>query len=155
LAVQDWLQVAQLVSSIAATFGLFLTAWQFVRTRRTADLQALQKFFETASAQEAALARATDHATQTHAFHEFLNFLEVYANAHNNGLFGAGSERMVRHKLEDSIIELLQSPGWHPVIQQALDRETTFEEIRKFRKKHEKEITARTDQREQRLASMQ
>jgi hypothetical protein len=121
--------------------------WQIGRTRRVADLQALQKFFETANAHEAALAKATDCANRMHAFYEFLNFLEVYASAHNNGLFGPGSEKMVRHKLEDGIIELLQSPSWHPIIQQALDRKTTFDEIRKFRKKYQKEITGRTKER--------
>jgi hypothetical protein len=85
------------VSSAVAACGLVLTAWQMVRTRRVADLQALQKFFESANQHEAALARSGDDAQmQTHVFNEFLNFLEVYASAHNKKLFGKGGEAMVR-----------------------------------------------------------
>jgi hypothetical protein len=141
------LQIAQLVSSFAAACGLFLTGWQLIRTRRVADLQALQKFFESANAQEAALANETDQRKKVHAFYEFLNFLEVYAAAHNKRLFARGSEEMVRHKLEDSCIELEQSPSWHQEIEKASDRATTFAELRKFIGKHPKEINDRRAQR--------
>jgi hypothetical protein len=139
--------MAQLVSSIAATCGLFFTAWQFVRTRRAADLQALQKFFESANGHEAALANAAGHESQIHAFNEFLNFLEVYAGAHNSRLFGRGSEKMVRHKLEDCYIELDQSPDWHAEIAKASDRATTFEELTEFVSRHRREIDDRKAQR--------
>ena len=142
--VREWLGVAQVVSSTAAACGLILTAWQMLRTRRVADLQALQKFFESANEHEAALGHSGDDAqTQTHAFNEFLNFLEVYASAHNNKLFGKGSEAMVRHKLEDCYIELDAAPAWHPLIAAALDRSTTFGELGTFIGRHRKEIEAR------------
>jgi hypothetical protein len=145
---KDWLEGAQLVSSAAAAVGLLLTSWQMVRTRRVADLQALQKFFESADARETALANAENDArTQAHSFNEFLNFLEVYASAHNMGLFGAGSEEMVRHKLEDCYIELDAATEWHPQIAAALDRSTTFAELIKFIRYHGREIDARKAER--------
>jgi hypothetical protein len=120
-----------------------LTSWQMLRTRRVADLQTLQKFFEVANAQEAALAHESDDAKRLHAFNEFLNFLEVYASAHNKKLFGAGSEEMVRHKLEDSYIELDAAREWHPLVVAASDRHTTFRELLKFITRHGKEIAER------------
>jgi hypothetical protein len=146
--VKEWLGVAQLVSSAVAACGLVLTAWQMRRTRRVADLQALQKFFETANEHEAALAsNSDDPEKQKHVFNEFLNFLEVYASAHNNRLFGKGGEAMVRHKLEDSYIELDAAAGWHPLIAAALDRSTTFDELRTFVRRHRREIEARKAER--------
>jgi hypothetical protein len=114
-----------------------------LRTRRVADLQTIQKFFEIADAKEAALAHESDDAKKLHAFNEFLNFLEVYASAHNKKLFGTGSEEMVRHKLEDSYIELDAATDWHPLIVAALDRHTTFHELLKFITRHRKEIAER------------
>jgi hypothetical protein len=140
--------IAQIASSAAAGVGLLLTGWQILRARRIADLQALQKFFESAAAQEAALAAASGNLErQTHAFNEFLNFLEVYASAHNKKLFGTGGEKMVRHKLEDSYIELDAAKEWHPLIAAALDRSTTFKELSSFVKRHRNEIDLRKAER--------
>jgi hypothetical protein len=141
---KDWMDIAQLVSSTAAACGLFLTFWQIRRTGGIADLQALQKFFDTVNEREAALARAgNDGATQRHAFTELLNVLEVYASAHNKNLFGRGSEEMVRHKLEDAYIELEAAEPWHHLIVEAVDRSLTFAEFLKFIRRHKKEIDAR------------
>lgn len=143
------------MSGVAAAGGLFFTAWQMVRSRRVADLQALQKFFDGLSEREAALAQARDDAAaQTHAFNEFLNFLEVYASAHNRKLVGSGSEEMVRHKLEDSYIELAEAKDWHPLIERALDRSTTFGEIVEFIRRHRKEIAQRRAERSRRVAGL-
>jgi hypothetical protein len=144
---KDWLEVAQLVSSFAAACGLLLTSWQMLRARRVADLQALQKFFDDAVKREAALADAKEPAAQTYAFNELLDFLEVYASAHNEKLFGSGSAKMVRHKLEDSVIELEAAKEWHPLIEKALDRSTTFAELTKFMRTHKKEIDERRAER--------
>jgi hypothetical protein len=118
------------------------------RARMVADLQSLQKFFEGAFEREAALANAPDDAAQQrHVFNVLLDFLEVYASAHNKKLFGRGSEEMVRHKLEDSVLELEAAVEWHPLIQAALDRSTTFIELRKFMEKHRVEIARRRTER--------
>jgi len=143
--------MAQLVSSAAAACGLFVAACQMYRarvaaeqSRRVADLQALQKFFDDVFEREAALHGASgDGATQRHAFNDLLTFLEVYASAHNKNLFGSGSEEMVRHKLEDSVIELEAAEAWHPLIETALDRSTTFAELVKFIGRHKSEIDER------------
>jgi hypothetical protein len=127
--VKDWLGIAQFVSSAVAACGLVLTGWRMRRTRRVADLQALQIFFESANEHEMALARSGDDAQmQTHAFNEFLNFLEVYASAHNRKLFGKGGKAMVRHKLEDCYIELNAAAEWHPLIAAAVPPENYIRE---------------------------
>lgn len=145
---KDWLEVAQLLSSVAAACGLFLAAVQVRRARMTGDLQSLEKFFEGVFEREAALAKAADDADkQRHAFNVLLDFLEVYASAHNKKLFGRGSEEMVRHKLEDSIIELEAATEWHPLIGAALDRSTTFIELRRFIEKHRAEVEGRRAER--------
>jgi hypothetical protein len=76
-----------------------------------------------------------------------LDFLEVYASAHNKKLFGRGSEEMVRHKLEDSYLELEAAESWHGVIERAIDRSTTFAELTKFISIHKKEIEQRRAER--------
>ena len=145
---KDWLEVAQLVSSAAAACGLFVAAFQLRRARMIADLQSLQKFFEGVFQREADFAMAGDDAArQRHAFNVLLDFLEVHASAHNRKLFGRGSEEMVRHKLEDSVLELEAAEDWHPVIEAALDRSTTFIELRKFMQKYRAEIALRRSER--------
>jgi hypothetical protein len=155
LAAKDWAESAQVASSAIAACGLLLaacglgiTAWQMRRTRRTADLQALQKFSEDANKREGALADAADDR-RLHAFHEFMNFLELYACAYNNGLvIGRGSRDIIRHKLEDSYIELEAAKEWHPYVAGALDRSTTFAELAKFIQRHRKEVDQRRAERE-------
>jgi hypothetical protein len=150
---KEWLEIAQLVSSIAAACGLALTAcglgltaWQMHRNRQTADLQVQQKFFEIADKHEYDLAHSKDEAWKF-AFNEFLNFLEVHCNAYNRAQFGSGCRDMVRHKLEDCYIELDKSPQCHPLIAKALDRSTTLIEFRKFVKSNKREIERRAAER--------
>ena len=144
-------QTAQLASTIIAAIGLLLTAGgliftacQMRRTRRTSDLQALQKFYEDANKREAELADAKTDDARIHAFNEFMNFLELYASAYNNGLVvGRGSRDIIRHKLEDSFIELDAAKQWHPHIEKALDRSTTFIELRRLIERHRAEVDRR------------
>jgi hypothetical protein len=127
--------LAQVASSVIAACGLLLTAFGLVftalqirRTRRTGDLQALQKFHEDANKREAALAEARTKGEEEflHAFNEYLNFLEIYACAYNNELIiGQGSKDIVRHKLVDGFIEVEAAERLHPHIEAALDRSTT------------------------------
>jgi hypothetical protein len=84
-----------------------------------------------------------------HAFIELLTFLEVYTSAHNKNLFGDGCEEMIRHKLLDSLIELNEAKEWHLLIEQALDRSTTFSEIRKFMDRYRAEFAQRKIERQQ------
>jgi hypothetical protein len=145
--------IAASVSGVAALCGLGYAGRQVRRARIVADLQALQNFFDAANERERALFDAgSDAGEQTFAFNEFMNFLEIYSTAHNHNLFGEGSEELVRHKLEDAYIELDQAKAWHPKIQKAIDRSTTFIELTKFVKLHKKEILARADERTRLLA---
>ena len=59
---------------------------------------------------------------------------------------------MVRHKLEDSVIELEAAVAWHPLIEMALDRSTTLGELRKFIERHKPEINERKAERARRSA---
>jgi len=156
--VASKVEVAQIVSSVFAGYGLFVAAYQAYRARavaersqRVADLQALQKFFDGVFEREAALHDAgDDDRPQRRAFHELLTFLEVHASAHNRSLFGSGSEAMVRHKLEDSVIELDAAEAWHPLIEEASDRATTFAELLQFIRRHRDEIDQRKAERARR-----
>jgi hypothetical protein len=158
--VATTVEVAQLISTSFAGVGLLVSAYQAYRTRlganqsqRTADLQALQKFFEGVIEREGTLYDASEDArTQKRAFQELLTFLEVHACAHNRNLFGSGSEEMVRHKLEDSVIELEAAEAWHSLIEEALDRSTTLIELRKFIGLHKAEISERRAERARRDA---
>lgn len=108
----------------------------------------LQKFSEDANKREAALAEARTDDARAHAFNEFMNFLELYACAYNNGLvIGRGSKDIIRHKLEDSYIELDAAREWHPHIVKVLDRSTTFVELTKFIHRHAKEVEGRKAER--------
>jgi hypothetical protein len=152
VVVSEWVGFVQVATTVIAATGLFLTAWQMGRTRRTSDLQALQKFSEEANAREAALAAATTDESRLHAFNEFLNFLELYACAYNNRLvIGRGGKDIIRHKLEDSYIELDATKQGHPHIANAFDRATTFVELTKLIRRHHKEVERRKAQRAYRL----
>jgi hypothetical protein len=150
---KDWVEPAQVASGIAAAvglfltaIGLFLTASQMRRNRQTADLQVLQKFFETANKHEYELVHAKDIDAWTYAFNEFLNFLEIHCAAYNQKQFGSGSKELVRHKLEDCYIELNRNQQCHPLIAKAVDRSTTFLEFRVFVQRNRKEIDIRAEQ---------
>jgi hypothetical protein len=145
--VKGWVEVAQVGSAIAAAIGLFLTAYSVCRSRMVADLQALQEFLKNVTEREAALLRAPTDDARDQAFNEFMNFLEVYAGAFNRRLFGWGSRKLVRHKLEDSFIELNESPQWKAKVQKAVDRSTTFLEFRKFVTRNRLEIDKRAAER--------
>jgi hypothetical protein len=155
VAAREWVEIAQVASSIIAACGLLLTAcglgmtaWQMRRTRLTADLQALQKFSEDANKQEATLADAKSDDARLHVFNEFLNFLEIYACAYNNGLvIGRGSKEIIRHKLEDSYIELDAAKEGRAHIAKALDRSTTFAELTTLIRRHRKEVDRRKAER--------
>jgi hypothetical protein len=146
-----WVEGAQIASSVFAGCGLFVTAYQASRGRAVADLQALQKFFDGVQEREGELHDAGDDPRQQRrAFNELLAFLEVHASAHNKHLFGAGSEEMVRHKLEDSVIELEAAKDWHSLIEDAQDRCTTFAELLRFIAHHKPEIERRKAERTRR-----
>jgi hypothetical protein len=154
VALSDWVPVAQVASGISAAAALILTSCALVftglqtrRSRRTADLQALQRFADDANKREAALADPQDDKSREHAFNEFLNFLELYACAYNNRLFiGRGGKRLVRHKIIDSYVELEAARPWHGQFIKALDRATTFFELEKLIRRHRKEVERRREQ---------
>jgi hypothetical protein len=78
---KEWLEFAQVASSFAAVVGLLVAACQIYRarlvaeqSRRVADLQAVQKFFQDVNERESALSTAGGDRPRLHAFNEFLNF---------------------------------------------------------------------------------
>jgi hypothetical protein len=61
---------------------------------------------------------------------------------------------MVRHKLEDSLIELEAAEDWHELITGAVDRFTTFAELRAFIRKNKREIATRRAERSEHAAGL-
>jgi hypothetical protein len=154
LDLKDWLPLAQFVAAISAVGGLFFTAFSVSRSRRSSDLQTLQQFSDDTNARERALAEAKSNGDYRHAFNEFLNFLELYACAYNDGLIiGRGSKKIVRHKLIDSFIELEAAQQLHADIGEAIDRRSTLIELRKFKRRFRKEYKQRKAERERNLTS--
>ena len=152
--LKDLVPLAQLIATACAVVGLFLTAFTVGRSRRTADLQALQKFSDDTNAREAALANVNSDAARHHAFNEFLNFLEIYATAYNHGLIvGRGSTKIVRLKLIDSFIELDAAKQWHPHIGKAIDRNSTLIELAKFIASNRPEVERRKAEKNRALTS--
>jgi len=141
LSISNYVPYAQIVSSLAAAVGLFLTAWQFRRTRAVATLQSLQEFFKASNEREAALAEAQDD--KRHAFIEFMNFLEVYSAAANGGLLTGVTLELVNDKLIDSIVVLMQLGHWHDSIEGSVTGPTTYLHLREFIKRHKKTVEGR------------
>jgi hypothetical protein len=146
-------QLAQVASSVCAAIGLGFAGYQMYTARRTANLQSLQKFYEHAIERERALL-CTDEAERRFAFNEFLQFLELYAFAHNRNLYGDASEELVRHKLADSFNVLNEVKAWHPQIENAIDTSTSMIEFRKFRERHREEIERRAEERRRSQAKL-
>jgi hypothetical protein len=136
LSIVNYVAYAQIVSSSGAAIGLFFTAWQFWRSRRTTSLQHLQEFFKSTIEREAALAHASDDQKRRHAFIEYLDFLEVYSAAVIGGLFIGVAKELVRDKLIDSIITLERARQWHEVIQDSVTSVITYKYLIRFIAKH-------------------
>jgi hypothetical protein len=136
-------EIAQIGSSLAATVGLFFTAWQFRRSRKAATLQHLQEFLKSTFEREAALANAEDAEKKRHAFVEYLDFLEVYAAAVNEGLFVGVARELVRDKITDSIVALEHAPEWHAVIENSVTSVITYKYLVRFMVKHRSLLDAR------------
>jgi hypothetical protein len=143
LSIANYVAYAQIVSSGGAAIGLFVTAWQFSRSRKTTTLQHLQEFFKSTIEREAALANATDNEKRRHAFVEYLDFLEVYSAAAIGGLFIGVAKELVRDKLIDSIITLERAPQWHDVIQNSVTSVITYKYLIKFMAKNRKVLDLR------------
>lgn len=159
-------EIVQIATTVIATIGLCFAARQMFlatqqmslatgvadRSRRVADLQAMQKFFQDVNEREAALATAVGDPARLHAFNEFLNFLELYAHAYNRDLFDDSSEELVRHKLADSFNVLNENRHLHPLVMKAVDTRTTLIELRTFVERHRPEIDERAKARKERFA---
>jgi deoxyhypusine synthase len=143
LSIASYVPYAQIVSSSAAAIGLFVTAWQFWRSRKTTTLQNLQDFFKSVIEREAALAQATDDPRRRHAFNEYIDFLEVYSAAVMGGLFTGIAKELVCDKLIDSIVTLERAPQWHDVIDTSVTSVITYKYIVAFMAKHRKVLAAR------------
>jgi hypothetical protein len=143
LSIAQYVPYAQIVSSGGAAVGLFLTAWQIWRSRKTTTIQHLQEFFKSTIEREAALAHATDDEKRRHAFVEFLDFLEVYSAAVIGGLFIGVAKELVRDKLIDSIVTLERAPQWHDEIQKSVTSVVTYKYLIEFTAKHRKVLDFR------------
>lgn len=143
MSIASYVPYAQIVSSSAAAIGLFFTAWQFWRSRKTTTLQNLQEFFKSVIEREAALAHAADGDKKRHAFVEYLDFLEVYSAAVIGGLFIGVAKELVRDKLIDSIITLERAPQWHDEIQKSVTSVVAYKYLIEFSAKHKKVLDFR------------
>jgi hypothetical protein len=142
LTTANYVAYAQIVSSGGAAIGLFFTAWQFWRSRKTTTLQHLQDFFKSVIEREATLAHATDDKKR-HAFVEYLDFLEVYSAAVIDGLFIGVAKELVRDKLIDSIITLERAEPWHAIIEDSVTSVITYKYLRTFMAKNRKVLASR------------
>lgn len=144
MPIADILPYAQTGAALAAAIGLFVNAWQFWRTRKTTTLQHIQDFFKSMNEREAALAASQDDpAKQSHAFVEYLNFLEIYSAAMNGGLFVGVARELVCDKIIDSLVVLDAAPGWHQRIESSISSGITYSHIRSFLRRHRRTFDAR------------
>jgi hypothetical protein len=133
-------QAAQVASGIAATIGLFVVAWQQWRTRQVAVLQSLQEFIKSANERERVL---RDDDDKRHALVEFMNFLEVYSAATNNGLLIGVAREFVVDKVVDSVVVLERASQWHDELARSVSSESTFKHLTKFMELHRAVIAGR------------
>jgi hypothetical protein len=143
MGVAALVQIAQVVGAVAAASAAIFAGRQMMQARRTAVLQSLQEFFKVASERERALLTAGNSDEQEQAFVELLNFLEVYAAAHNSRLLGGVSKELVSDKLIDAVVMLEQLPHWHPRIEAAITSDTTFKFLSKFVASNRRTIQSR------------
>ncbi|MGE7416190.1 hypothetical protein [Methylobacterium tarhaniae] len=139
----DWNMVSaigQVSSAAIALVGLGFIGWQIKEGRKTADLQSLQVFLQTATDHERRMIDAETQDRKDEAFFEFLNFLEIHASAVNGGLFPKVSRMIVVEKLRDSIAMIEAFSDWHEKFQRAVLTPSTFISLQKFMQKERKEI---------------
>jgi hypothetical protein len=141
LASASIVAIAALVAACTATFA----GLQMRLARQTAVLQVLQSFDKAASDREAALSSAKKVETKEHAFHEFMNFLELYAAICNRKLVTGLAYELIRDRLIDSVVVIEHAKAWHNIIDQAVFHSGTFEELRLFLQRHKSIHVARRE----------
>ena len=111
--------------------ALVVIAWQLSTAQKTSDLQALEKFYSDISERERALDQICDKKKEW-ALIEFLNCIEIYCAAYNNGLFQKVSKEVVRSKLRDVVAVINNSPQIFPLFKKITTSHDTFKELQKF-----------------------
>lgn len=92
---------------------------------------------------EAALAAAEDEPARLHAFVEYLNFLEVYSAAANDGLFIGVARELVCDKIIDALVILDAAPEWHQQIENSISSGVTYSQMRTFLRRSQRTFEAR------------
>lgn len=136
-----WSVTAYWIQALAALFGLCFIGWQVQQARKTSDLGTLQAFLKEVAGHERDILRSETAAQQEESFVAFLNFLEVYAAAFNDGLLAKSSKKVIRLKLISALATIQSLPDWHPKLEDAISSPDTFEEVGKFFKKNKKAIS--------------
>lgn len=143
LTVDDAIKLAPLASAIVACLAALIAAGsatfagiQMRLARRTAVVQVLQSFDKAASDREAALAASTTTDAKKYAFHELMNFLELYAAIWNRRLVTSLARELIRDRLIDSLVVIERAKVWHGTIDRAISHEGTFAELQRFLKKN-------------------
>lgn len=126
-----------LIGCLAAVIAAGSAAFAGVQmrlARRNAVLQALQTFDKGANDREVALKVADTDLDREHAFHELMNFFELYAAICNRRLVTGLAHELIRDRLIDSVVVIERAPAWHDVIDKAIFHSDTFSELRLFMK---------------------
>ena len=134
--------IAAVVAAIAAVLGLRFIGLQIKEARKSSDLLILQALLKDSKEHENALLAANSDDEKNQAFIELLNFLEIYAEAINNGLVPEVSCNFVSQKLRDSLVFIQNAPIFHDKLKNAITSPETFEALRKFMEDNKSEISA-------------
>jgi hypothetical protein len=150
LTVEEVIKIAPLVSAAIAAIAALVAACsatfagvQMLLARRTSVLQVLQSFDKAVGDREAALGSAKTEETKEHAFHEFMNLLELYAAICNRNLVTGLAYELIRDRLIDSVVVIERAKTWHDIIDQAIFHSGTFEELRLLLETHKSILAAR------------
>lgn len=139
--------LGSVASAAAAALGLCFVGWQIREARKVSDLNSLVEFNRGIELKETALLTtvraASDESLVDEAYIALLNFLEVYAAAHNRHLLVNASRDFVKDKLLDAAVLIDSDPKCRDKHAAAKLTEATFSEWGRFQERHKSDLLGR------------
>jgi hypothetical protein len=135
--------LAQVVSGIAAALGLWFAGGAMRQQSRASDAATLRDWFISLARAEADLATAKKDANSLNKeLVTYVNLLEIIAVSLNERLLGSATHRLMTDRLLKDLAFLQTLPGAVELMKSSIDSPETFSGITKFIEANRKAFAA-------------
>jgi hypothetical protein len=143
--VPTWTELAAIAGVGSTVISLTALAISASATRthsRVADFNGCLHALDNLAMAQRRIRDARDETVRIFEIREILNLMEALALLINRGRVGPSTQDFVTHFLEEAWAWLNVDATTHPLIEQSLTSESTFEELRSFARTRAKRISA-------------